>query len=129
MSFILQATVLGASKAPAVLAVPLHFADIFHGLRERSAFLCCASVSETVERGFVPPCSSEMNSQFSTMLAESLQSRKMAGRNAPVVSVMAGLSELEHFRQGLVAASPLDVSPGVPIDLEFAVKTSIKEKH
>ena len=70
---------------------------------------------------------SEMNSQIGLVLAENLQSRKLAGRNTPLVAVMAGLPEVEHFDQGLLAPSPLDQAPDVPADLEFAVEKIANE--
>ena len=63
-----------------------------------------------------------MNSQLNCALAESLQSRRFAGRNTPLVAVMAGLPEEEHFAQGLSSQSPLDMVPDVPEDLVSAVE-------
>ena len=77
----------------------------------------------------LPPCPSEMNSQINLALAENLQSRKVAGRFTPLVAVMAGLPELEHFEQGLLAQSPLDAAPTVPADLCFAVDKIVKTNN
>ena len=82
-------------------------------------------MDELLEHGTVPPCSSEMNSQLDSVLSEGLQSRKTAGRNTPLVAVMAGLSELAHFEQGLCAPSPLDTDADLPSDLKFAVNKII----
>ena len=62
-----------------------------------------------------------MNSHIDLMLAESLQARRTTGRNTPLVAVMAGLPPGEHFAQGLVAVSPLDAAPDIPLDLKYAV--------
>ena len=67
-----------------------------------------------------------MNSQIGSVLAEGMQSRRTAGRNTPIVAVMAGLSELAHFEQGLCAPSPLDIEPEVSSDLRFAVNKIIE---
>ena len=72
------------------------------------------------------PSASEMNSKIGLVLAENLQSRKTTGRNTPLVAVMAGLPEHEHFAQGLLAISPLDAAPEVPAELQFAVDKIIK---
>ena len=68
------------------------------------------------------PDESELNANTPSMLVESLQGRRATGRHTILSAVPAGLTPLEHFREGLSAASPLDSEPQVPHDIEFALQ-------
>ena len=69
----------------------------------------------------------EQNAHSTSFLAEQLQSKRQAGRNPPVMTIPRGLPPEIHFEQGLKVESPLDVEPPVPDDLDFALRTIVKE--
>ena len=68
------------------------------------------------------PDVAEQTAAASTHIVAKLQSKKVAGSSAPIMAVPTGLPPEVHFEQGLIASSPLDEPPPVPLDLLFAVR-------
>ena len=56
------------------------------------------------------------------MLVEALQIRKVTGRHTVLSAVPAGLSPLDHFREGCYVGSPLESVTEVPHDIEFCLQ-------
>ena len=59
-------------------------------------------------------------------MLDSLQSRKSAGRGAPVAAVPAGLEPEMHFEVGKTAKSPLSMEQPVPADLDWTIKKQVE---
>ena len=76
----------------------------------------------------------EMNANLISGLAEKVQARKHTpwhlSKNAcghgPVASLPKGLPPQVHFKAGCLADSPIDTSPQVPDDLDFAIRKTVE---
>ena len=74
---------------------------------------------ELLNEGAIGPDTSELHANASSFLLDSLQSRKSAGRGAPVAAVPSGLEPDMHFQIGMTAKSPLSMEQAVPSDLDW----------
>ena len=119
-----------ATVVPQVPPCHAEWHATFHHCRERCLFLnkqddgdgdASPHSQERTSLFARPPDAAELNAHVEAHLAEQLQSRRVAGRNAPIKAVPDGLEPLEHFAAGLHAKSPLDVQPRIAADLQFAV--------
>ena len=73
----------------------------------------------------IGPDQAELYANSASYLLDSMQTRKSAGRAAPVCAVPAGLEPQAHYFAGLQAKSPLSVAPQVPSDLEWAIQKNV----
>ena len=94
-------------------------------LRESCEFINFIGLPHNI-KDCVGPHEFELNANTPSMLVETLQSRRATGRHTLLSAVPAGLGPIEHFMEGLAAASPLDCEPQVPHDIEFCLQ-KIKE--
>jgi hypothetical protein len=81
----------------------------------------CPFITEMVRCGrgaseAFSPDHAELYGHSSAFLTEKLQTKKVAGKNSPITCVPSGLEPTEHFEQGLVCKSPLDVQSPISCD-------------
>ena len=92
----------------------------------------CPYNADRVARGLdatasIGPDEAEQFAHSSNFLIEQAQSRKTAGKSAPVRSVPLGLSSQDHFAAAIAVTSPLDKEPPLADDLDFAIRTIVEQ--
>ena len=70
----------------------------------------------------LPPDAAELNAHSTNFLIEGEQSRRTAGKKAPVMAVPTGLSPEELYSAAIASPSPLSKETIVSDDLDFAIR-------
>ena len=109
-------------KPPSTHPIPPSCLEDSVRLRAHCGFINFVGLDPSDLGSSIGPHNSELYAGTSSMLVESIQARKAAGRHTHLSAVPAGLDPITHFNVGCSAVSPLDAEPEIAHDLEFCLQ-------